>query len=305
MNKAVMDALTKRAGPALTRRVSRQKLVLKKQSPHIMFGVGIVGTVASTVLACRATLKLSDTLGEIEEDISDIRELRDRHERAKANGDTHPYSSRDLNRDTAYIYGKAAYLMGKLYGPAVGVGIVSITLLTGSHVAMTRRNTALIAAYSAVAKAYDDYRARVIQELGAEKELDLYHAKVASQVTNAGDEVSVVDPNQWSPYAKFFDEGSSNWEKDAELNRLFIQCQQNYANELLRARGHLFLNEVYDMLGLDRTGAGAVVGWVIGDKGDNFVDFGMYEAANAQFINGWEPRVILDFNVDGVIFDKI
>lgn len=108
-----------------------------------------------------------------------------------------------------------------------------------------------------------------------------------------------------SPYARFFDEASANWVKDPEINHIFVQCQQNFANNLLIARGHLFLNEVYDMLGIDRSSAGQVVGWVISGDGDNFVDFGMFEAHSARFVNGYERSILLDFNVDGVVVDKI
>jgi hypothetical protein len=173
---------------------------------------------------------------------------------------------------------------------------------------MTKRNSALMAAYAGLQKAYDDYRERVRDQLGEERELEIYHAGKTDIIKNELDkneEIKTVDPNKWSPYAKMFDEGSKHWEKDPEINRLFVQCQQNYANNLLKARGHLFLNEVYDMLDVERTKAGSVVGWVISKDGDNFVDFGMYEAYNARFINGWERSIILDFNVDGVIYDKI
>jgi hypothetical protein len=168
---------------------------------------------------------------------------------------------------------------------------------------LTRRNSALMAAYAAVQKAYDDYRERVINEVGREKELDLHHAATVQLVDK--DEVRIVDPNKFSPYAKFFDEYCERWEKDPELNRIYITCQQNYANNILHARGHLFLNEVYDMLGIPRTKAGAVVGWVVGKDGDNYVDFGMYEARSENFINGAERSILLDFNVDGVIYDKL
>lgn len=287
MNNAVISILANKSLPTLTRTVGRRRLVLKKQSPHIFFVAGIVGSVTSTVLACKATLRLPDTLSEIEKDIS--QDKKDKHA---------------PDRETALVYAKAALKLTKLYAPALGVGVFSISALSGSHIALSRRNTALMAAYSAVSKAYDDYRRRIMEELGEERELDIYHA--AKQMIDDQDEdTCVVDPNQWSPYARFFDEASPNWEKNAELNRLFVQCQQNYANELLRARGHLFLNEVYDMLGIDRSQAGQVVGWVVGNSGDNYVDFGMYNAVNARFINGWERSILLDFNVDGVVYDKI
>lgn len=284
----------------ITRKVSRKILILKKQSPHIFFAVGVVGSVTSTVLACRATLKLSDALEDIQRDL-------DRLHEDKRNDFLAEWSSTQLvprenryKKDVARVYAKGGFQIAKLYGPAAIVGVASITALTGSHIQMTKRNAALMAAYAAVQKAYEDYRERVREELGDERELEIYHA-----VEKDNDDNKVADPNKWSPYARFFDEYSKNWEKDPELNRLFVQCIQNYANNLLQARGHVFLNEVYDMLGLDRSKAGAVVGWLLNSEGDNYVDFGIFEASNSKFVNGWERSILLDFNVDGVIFDKI
>jgi hypothetical protein len=282
----------------VTRNFNRNVLIMKKQSPHIFFIGGVLGTLGSTVLACRATLKLSGNLDKIKQDVDNLHHLKTDTE----------YPHKQYQKDLATVYGRAALDVTKLYAPSVIIGVASIGALTGSHVQLTRRNQALMAAYATVQQAYLEYRERVREEVGEERELDIYHGAKSETITNdEGNEevVKVVDPNKMSIYAKCFDEGLPAWEKDPEYNRLFIQCQQNYANNLLQARGHVFLNEVYDMLGFDRTKAGAVVGWVIGKEGDNYVDFGIYEAFNAKFINGWERAVWLDFNVDGVIYDKI
>jgi hypothetical protein len=291
----LLPLLAKKTSPVVSQFIGRRSLVAKKQAPHIFFAAGIVGSVTSTVLACRATLKLSETLDECTYDIQTAKDRRGiiRREDEASEG-----------RELALAYTQSALKLGRLYGPSLAVGVVSISALTGAHINLSRRNTALMAAYATLAKAYDDYRVRVRDELGSDRELDLYHAKVGVE-QNGDDEVKVADTNKWSPYARFFDEGSTQFEKNAEFNRLFITAQQNYLNNLLQARGHVFLNEVYDALGLDRSSAGSVVGWVIGPNGDNFIDFGMYEASNSQFLNGWEPRILLDFNVDGVIYDKI
>lgn len=284
----------------LSQKLGRQILLVKKNSPQTLFTFGIIGVVASAVLACKSTLKLTETLDEMKSEVDGVKDHR-------ANMDIINYSQGDYHKDLAYVYGKGTLALAKLYGPAIVLGGASLGALTGSHVTLTRRNTSLMAAYSAVQMSFDAYRERVKEALGEEKELDLRHA-VSLESVDADGKIKMIksaDPNKWSPYARFFDEASPNWQKNPELNRLFVQCQQNYANHLLQARGHVFLNEVYDMLGIERSTAGQVVGWVIGDEGDNFIDFGLFEAANSRFINGWERNVLLDFNVDGVIYDKI
>jgi hypothetical protein len=262
---------------------------VQKNTPHIMFAGGLIGVVTSTVLACRATLKVDDMFTEMKEDT----------DAAKSMGD---------QKDLAYAYLRNGVRFTKEYAPALIVGGVSVALLTGSHVQLTRRNAALTAAYAGLHQAYMDYRSRVRDEVGEDKERDLFHGISLEEAKNEAGKIAkrkVADPNKLSIYARFFDEGSPNWQKNSEFNRLFVQCQQNYANDILQARGHLFLNEVYDMLGINRSSAGQIVGWVINGEGDNFVDFGMFEAWNADFINGHEPSILLEFNVDGVVLDKI
>jgi Family of unknown function (DUF6353) len=301
---------------SLVRNVSRQVLVAKKNSPHIFFVGGVIGTVASTVLACRATLKLSATLDEIKEDVDTVKEMHDAIdademvvlEEGQVVKKT-VYSTEEWYKDTIYVYGKSGFKIVKLYAPAIVVGAISISALTGSHIQLTRRNTALMASFALLQQAFEEYRERVRFAYGDERELDLYHGMKTQVEKNAdGDKIETKyldDPNKRSMYARFFDEGSSYWVKNPEMNRMFVQCQQNYANNLLQARGHVFLNEVYDMLGIDRSTPGQVVGWVLNGDGDNYVSFDMFNPDNARFVNGVERSILLDFNVDGVVYDKI
>lgn len=288
-----------------TRHLGRAILVAKKNSPHIFFAGGLVGSVASTILACRATLKLEPVMDDIKMDLQVLKDV-------KKKGSTNlgkPYTDRDYAHDLMFVYGKSVKSLAKLYGPSIVLGGASIGALTGSHVQMTRRNSALTATAAAISKAYDDYRERVRQEIGEEKELDIHHAVTTEEITVDGKKqlAKVADPSKLSDYARFFDQTCPNWQKDPELNRIFLRVQQDYANHKLQARGHVFLNEIYDALGLERSQAGAVVGWVLdGENSDNYIDFGMFdEVYNSRFVNNLERSLILDFNVDGIIYDKI
>ena len=288
---------------SVTRSIGRKVLIAKKNSPHIFFVGGVAGVVGSTVLACRATLKLEATLDELKSDIDMVKEICNTNKNL-------PNQKQEPYKEVAYVCVKSAVVLGKLYGPSVTVGAISIAALTGSHVQLTRRNAALSATIAVVSKAYDDYRIRVQEEIGKDKELDIYRAIKNQEIEVDGKKKTskVIDPDGVSPYARFFDEGNPNWVNDSELNQVFIQCQQNYANHKLRARGHVFLNEVYDSLRLERSQSGQVVGWIINGDGDDYIDFGLFEAGNTRFVNGFERlerSIILDFNVDGVIYDKI
>lgn len=282
---------------ALTRTAGNQVLAFKQNRPHIAFGIGIAGVIAGNVLACRATTKLSDVMDETQYEIADVKEHREE-------------GSEERYKDLAYVYGKASWRMVRLYGPSVAVTGVSIVLLTGSHVELTKRNKALTATVVGLTKAFDEYRTRVRAELGEEREREVYYgAGEVNIVDENGVATTVIapigDPSKISPYACMFDEFSLNWQRNSEMNRLFLQGQQNYYNQLLNTRGHVFLNEIYDAIGVERTGQGAVVGWTADGDGDRFIDFGIFSTNDNGFINGINQSVLLDFNVDGPILDKI
>jgi hypothetical protein len=176
---------------------------------------------------------------------------------------------------------------------------------------LQERNLALTAAYAAVDRAFEGYRAQVVERYGEEEDRELHQRSITAQLAGYDDAGQPVprklDPNGHSVYARFFDQMSTSWSKEPEYNFVFLKHKQNWFNDLLHARGHIFLNEVYDELGLQRSRAGAVVGWILSDDSDNYVDLGIFDdTGNARnFVNGREGAILLDFNVDGVIFDKI
>ena len=291
---------------AFTRMAGSQSLAMQKNAPTILFAAGLVGSVASTVLACRATLKLEAVVDDAKKNLGVINAFKYDHPTI----DDAAYSDQDRVHDTAIVYTRAAVDVIKLYGPAVIVGGLSIAALTKSHNILNDRVTALSAAYAAVSAGYESYRQKVIDKYGEEQDREFRQSRDVVPLEGPDGKIidqTVVSADGTSPYSKFFDEGSSNWSKNAEYNYAFLIHQQNWANDKLRAQGHLFLNEVYDSLGIPRTRAGSVVGWSFSGKGDNYVDFGIFDGdkQTRAFVNGLEGSVLLDFNVDGVILDYI
>jgi hypothetical protein len=284
-----------------------KSLVLKKNSPTILFAAGVTGFVATTVLASRATLKLPDVLDEVSE-------FKDKMIIALDDDDV-AYDQADYNHDVALLYGKATADIFKMYGPAIIVGGLSIAALTSSHRILNKRNAAVTAAYAALDQGFNRYRSRVIDDLGREKDYEYQHGKpqefpVTIKADNGKDitltaRSLTVDETSLSQYSKFFDQLNEYWEPTQEYNMVFLRSRQNYWNDMLRIRGHVFLNEVYQSLGIEHTKAGAVVGWVR-NHGDGYIDFGVFNAMNEgsiNFVNGREAAIRLDFNVDGIIYD--
>lgn len=288
----------------LARNVARTILKTKKNSPHIFFAAGVAGMIGSTVLACRATLKLEATVDEIKDDLDTVKSLST----SPVPGLPERYSEADHYKDVSYVCIKSVAKLSRLYGPAILLGGASVAALTGSHVQLSRRNAALSTTLALVTKSFEQYRARVQQEVGEERELELYRCMEDVEYEDEKGKkqiAKVVDPNGLSPYARCFDESCVEWKKNAEHNRFFLQAQENYFNHRLNAHGHVFLNEIYDNLGFERTQAGQIVGWLKNGEGDTYIDFGIFEARNALFVNNLESSIWLDFNVDGVVYDKI
>lgn len=300
----------------VSRTIHKAGFQVKKHSPEILIVAGVIGTVTSAVMACKATTKVGKIVDEHNEQIEAVHE-------AVETGVTQAgeaYTDEDSKKDLAIIYTQTGLKYVKLYAPAVILGTLSITAMVSSSVILRKRNVALAAAYATVDKGFKEYRGRVIERFGKDLDRELRYNIKAKEIeetvidddgneTTVTKTVEVADVNEHSVYARFFDETCSGWTRNAEFNLTFLNQQQNWANEKLKAQGYLFLNDVYGMLGMEKTKAGQAVGWVYDEKnpiGDNYVDFGIYDLYNKQkrrFVNGYEKSILLDFNVDGNIMD--
>ena len=304
---------------------NKMSFKLKKHSPEILVVVGVFGTVASAVMACNSTTKVSGILDKTKEDIDFI------HDCVANKSLSEEYTSEDAKKDLTIVYAQTGVKLAKLYSPAVALGVFSIGSIVASNNILRKRNVALAAAYATVDKGFKEYRNRVVERFGKEVDSELkYNIKAKKIEKNVVDEdgkkkkvketIGVVDNGPLSDYSFFFEESNPYWEKDGNYNRMFLLAQQQYANDTLRANGYLYLNDVLDGLGIPRTKAGQIVGWTYNagnPNGDEYVDFGIYETYRRDeesFVKGkamseslgkeeYERVVILDFNVDGNILE--
>ena len=290
--------------------VGRGGLLLKKHSPDILFGLGVIGMVGSAVMASKASVNLTEVRTENAVSAMDERKRlntlgleQDSAEYKQAVGRKH------ISNSFSYV---------KMYAPAVSVGAASIAMLVVGHQTNKKRVASALAAYAIVERAYTQYRGRVVEKYGSETDNNFRFGKAEnrsySTLNEDGKKVKVKNrvwtlDDESSEYARFFDEFSVVWRNEPSLNLYFLKTQQAYFNDMLITRGHVFLNEVYDSLGIPRTKAGAVVGWVKREidplSGDGYIDFGLVSDLNAAFINGHEASVLIDPNVDGVIYDLL
>lgn len=290
---------------------SKAVMKLKKHSPEILVVAGIAGTVVSAVLACKATTKVAEILDETKGTLDTIHEGM---ETGAINGQE--YTTDDGKKDTVVVYAQTGMKLAKLYGPAIILGTLSITSILASNNILRKRNVALGAAYVAIDKSFKEYRGRVIERFGEQVDTELKYGIKAKKFEEievdpeTGKEkkvkktVMVADPNFQSDYAVYFDSKSRNYETNPDYNRMFLKAQQAFANDKLQTRGHLFLNEVLDDLDLPRTPAGQIVGWTK-DGPDGYVNFRIVEVERETEDGRHEPALLLDFNVEGNIWEKM
>lgn len=290
---------------------------IKKNSPEILLGAGIVGFVGTIVLACRATCRADEVLEFHRrkiKDINDAKEIADADPEGEMSYDIEIY-----RQDKAIRYLKTTGSLAKLYAPTVAVGTLSLACILTSRNIMQKRYLGVVAAYNGLSAAFEEYRKRVRDEYGegldkhfrygtTYDELPVYDengkkTKEKEQVEKT--ETGMVMPNDDS--CRFFDSSNPNWDKNPTFSMMWLRGQQNILNDILHTRGHVFLNEVYDALGFPHTPQGAVLGWIDGE-GDNCIDFGLYDPNKEnvrRFVNGVDNVIMLEFNHDGVIWDKI
>lgn len=283
--------------------------VTKRFSPQILLGIGIAGVLTAGVLACKATLKLEDVVTKAEADIDEVKRLRSAEEYTTETEYTKALSKVYINRTFQVI---------KLYTPALSVATVGIGCLLGSYGVLNQRNVASIAAYQTLSSGFEQYRRRVVEDLGEDKDKEYRYGLVEREIPQFDEDGNKVGTKKLveatihgDSYAREFDEGNELWSRVPGMNRLTLTNQQNWLNDRLNNRGYVFLNDVYKALGFPETPGGQVVGWLSeghrnfdGETMDGFVDLGLVEIEKAGrdgYVDPFEGVVLLDFNVDGMM----
>ena len=292
---------------ATTKVMGKNGAILKKNSPEILLFGGLACLAVGTVLACKETMQLDEIIQEGLDDTAEYEDYKDDNETTKL----------DDRKQSIKICARTAHKLAKNYAPAIAVDVIGVSSILTSHKIMVSRNLATAAVAKAVSDEFKAYRSRTADKYGDKIENDIYHAVTTDETVmeSIGKDGKVkkttkkekVMGDEYSIYAKFFSSDNPNWSKSAEYNKMFLQTTQNYCNDLLRRNKVVFLNEVYDAIGLERTQAGSVVGWALGNGGDDVIDFGIFEAdeAGVRFVNGYEPTILMDFNVDGLVYNLI
>ena len=295
----------------LRKSFKKAQLTVRKHSPEILMVAGVIGTVAGAVMACKETLELGDVLDECKQEKMELEEQYAMCEQ---------YSEDALKKDQVKLTIKQAAKIVKLYAPSVIMEATSIGVIFASNDIMRKRNASMAAAYATLNSMYKRYRQNVIKSYGEEVDKDMRfgvkHEKV-TEIDEDGNKVKIdariVDLDNTalaiSDYSRFFQAGCKGFDASSgRYNLLYLKGIQAMFNNKLIADGYVMLNDVYRELGFDTIPEGWSIGWVYDEEnpiGDNYIDFGLYEARNKnqRAVNDWEPVILMDFNVDGNLYE--
>ena len=295
----------------LRKSFKKAQLTVRKHSPEILMVAGVIGTVAGAVMACKETLELEDVLDECKQEKMELEEQYAMCEE---------YSEDALKKDQVKLTIKQAAKIVKLYAPSVIMEVTSIGVIFASNDIMRKRNASMAAAYATLNSMYKRYRQNVIESYGEEVDKDMRfgvkHEKV-TEIDEDGNKVKIdariVDLDNTalaiSDYSRFFQMGCKGFDASSgRYNLLYLKGIQAMFNNKLIADGYVMLNDVYRELGFDTIPEGWSIGWVYDESnpiGDNYIDFGLYEARNKnqRAVNDWEPVILMDFNVDGNLYE--
>ena len=284
----------------VTQLIGKVKLGAKRNAPEILLGGAFLTGTASIVLASRATLKAKDIKNTLEGNKMAL----------EFNLNAGSITENEAKASIRKIYMKYALDLTKEYAIPAGLYAATVAMVFSSYKIQKNRQVALATALAACTTAYntllDKLKNGAAMGLTAKEVLEGVEGReVVDQETG---EVT-IEKVQGEPvnglYQVRFDRYATAWEKDKFQNETTLRSEENWANDRLRLQGYVFLNDIYDRLGIPRTKVGQIVGWTLNGDGDGFIDFGIKDCAEYEDIRYDSNAFDLNFNVDGNILDKI
>lgn len=296
--------------------------IINRHSPEILVGAGIVGGAATTVMACKATVKIVDIKlenVELSKTIDNAEQIMDQRKAdiiVDENGKE--YSREDVENDRLAIRSQTIMAYIKGYAPVAALGVASaVSILCGVNI-LNKRNMMLVAAYTSLERSYGLYRKRVIEDLGEDADW-----KYRTGATTKKIEQDVVDEKTGEVKRKkvkteVIEEGNDAIDYTINLGReckapfvkdaidytrtyTWLDMVETTATNEVKLYGWKSLNDIRRELYCPPVAIGQIAGWSREDW-DGYVSFNAREVYDEEL---GKNTIILDPNVDGAIINKI
>ena len=200
---------------------------ISDKSPEILIGFGLAGMLTSTVLAVKATPKALDILEREDRELSKVDKVK---------------------------------LTWKCYAPAAIGYCVSAACIIGANSVNAKRNAVLAGAYKLSETALLEYRDKVTEVLGEEKEKEIRDSIAEDRVNKAERKGEVIIAGKGDTLC--YDMHSGRYFKS---NMDEIKRKLNEINYKLMQDNILSVNDFYDQIGLDPISTGYDFGWLVDD----------------------------------------
>lgn len=243
----------------------------KIHSPEILIALGVSGVITTAVLSGKAALKAN-------------KQIQDEYD---------SYSDRHLTpiwmRTNKERVKHKIQLTWKTYIPPVASGTLTVVAIVASQRAGGRRTTAAVAAYSLAEKTFSEYREKVVEQIGEGKEQKLR------------DEIAQDRVNKNPPGSATIIVGTGHVLFREELTGRYFRSDmetlrraQNDINALIFRENYVFLDEFYEMIGLEPTSKSDVEGWNF----ENNLELRFYAVIAPP---NSEPCIVFEYNYTKVL----
>lgn len=288
---------------AVTRFAAKASALAVKHAPTILtYGGAAVATVG-TGLAVKQSFRYIEKVSE--PDLMHLIKIEETMELSKAGKLKDEYTEQEYKQDKIHAYILLGIHTAKHYAVPAALFAGGIAMILTGHHMQLKRLAKITAAYGSLHTAYTNLKKRIENsDTNMENLSDILKPDVVTE--NETEPKTAI--TSFQPYEYYFDDTNEYFHPNSQsANETFLNSIHQFANDRLYTKGHLFLNEVLEALGMEHTAEGAVTGWVIRDGASNFVSFGDEDFFDLRLDehNGMPPKYTLNFNVDGLIWDRI
>lgn len=243
--------------PALQKVFYKTKGYVKFNSPTILTCLGAAGVVGTAVLAAKAGTKASKVLEQAEKEKGEKLTMLEKVDVALP-----------------------------IYIPTIMAGAATVTCIFGANVINKRKQASLVSAYGLLDRSYKEYRKKVEDYYGEGSD-----EEILDEIAKDNFDPSTVKPSEHTEL--FYDKYSKRYFKASPLT---VSSAEYQLNRDLQLRDYAYLNEFYEMVGLDPIDDGWALGWSVGSclemYWQNWIDFGHHKIA---LDDGSECNVITMF----------